>query len=133
MLLPIFSWSNLEMFWVDACNLSASPGFFQKAAKAWPKLRTLDLYDNPIGLPAEGLAAFAGHEQLHQVLVQKCELHGVLPGKLFLRSTSLVLLQANQNKHLRVQVPPSCPDESGLLLDSWQVLLDTQDMKESEL
>lgn len=99
-LMPIFKWHNLEKFWVDANALQASPGFLQKAAMAWPNLRTLDLYDNDLSLDVGELSAFAHHPLLHQVQLQRNNLHGVLPDAI-LNSSSLVTLFLSLNPRVQ--------------------------------
>ncbi len=106
--LPIFKWPNLEKFWVDGNALWASLGFFRRAAEAWPKLRTLDLYDNQLATDAQELLELQRCPLLQQVQLQMNNLTGEFPASL-LDNALLVRFRVGFNKHLRGCVPRRAP------------------------
>lgn len=113
-LLPVFGWSRLEKFWVDANRLFASPGYIRSIAKAWPRLRTLDLYDNEISLDAAELEAFAGHTLLHQAQLQKNRMKGTFPASILNGTCPLKLMHMSLNPDMGGCVSPKLPGFTAL-------------------
>merc|ERR1712232_3921 len=108
-LLPVMGWSRLEKFWGDANRLFASPGYLRNIAKAWPRLRTLDLYDNAISLDAAELDAFAGHTLLHQVQLQKNRMTGTFPASILNGTCPLKLIHMQLNAEMGGCVSSKAP------------------------
>ena len=62
-----YSLPNIEQFWVDQSCIQGNVTAFENIARAWPKLRSLDLYSNNIrakSLPASFLTQLPNLEQL---------------------------------------------------------------------
>merc|ERR1711971_160196 len=105
---PIYHWPNLEKFWVDASRLRASAQFFNRAANAWPMMRSLDVYDNDIEVDASALTAFSKHPYLWQLLIGKNRFHGDFPEELVTNWPSRWLptrLQLSLNENLSGCMP----------------------------
>jgi len=81
--LPFFSFGRLEKFWWDMNELQLRPGFFAKAARSWPSLRSLDLYDNNITCDVREIAALKRLPQMQQLLLQGNRVYGELRSSFF--------------------------------------------------
>eukprot|EP00933_Yihiella_yeosuensis_P033776 TRINITY_DN27414_c0_g1_i1.p1 TRINITY_DN27414_c0_g1~~TRINITY_DN27414_c0_g1_i1.p1 ORF type:complete len:571 (-),score=83.73 TRINITY_DN27414_c0_g1_i1:200-1870(-) len=98
--LPVFKWNLLEKFWVDANHLWASDGYLRRAAAAWPRMRTIDLYDNKIKLDAAELGAFSNHKLLFQFQLQYNQMYGRLPRSVFNGTSPLATYHMQLNSEL---------------------------------
>lgn len=80
--LPIWRWSKLEKFWVDMNHLSFKEpaSFFDRVVEAWPRLRTLDLYDNDIEVDIAHVKKLKKLPHLHQLLLQNNRVYGQVDG-----------------------------------------------------
>jgi len=83
--LPFFAFRRLEKFWMDMNNLTLTPGFFERAATAWPSLRSLDLYDNAITVDIIHVFKLKALPQMMQLLLHGNRIYGTLRGNNFLR------------------------------------------------
>eukprot|EP00930_Biecheleria_cincta_P019968 TRINITY_DN15109_c0_g1_i1.p1 TRINITY_DN15109_c0_g1~~TRINITY_DN15109_c0_g1_i1.p1 ORF type:complete len:341 (-),score=47.71 TRINITY_DN15109_c0_g1_i1:237-1106(-) len=75
----IYGWRKLQKFWIDANQITASEYFVREAARAWPQLRTLDLYDNAIEMDVGAFAAFASHPTMYQLYLARNRFFGTFP------------------------------------------------------
>ena len=73
----------MEKFWVDMNNLTVTPRFFDKVASSWPKLRTLDLYDNNIHVDVAHVMKLKSLPQMQQLLLQNNRIYGRMDSNFF--------------------------------------------------
>jgi len=99
---PMYKLSKMEKFWWDMNNLTVTAAYFDHIVTSFPKLRTLDLYDNDIFIDVKHVKKLKRLTQLHQVQLQSNNIYGIIDPSFFDHwPEKWIRLDLNLNRKLR--------------------------------